>query len=736
MTPTSLASLSVTKAASSLGSLAARLLPMLLLLPARAASEGGLSDYVQHHQMLHYTPLSAGRGRRSTAPPLQLQLPTGDRVLTLRLVPDTSTLAPDIVYSGPSGSTVGTDSLTPLFTGWVLGEPGSALFGGLVDGVFDGTIELANETLVVERTSLHMHGGPHGHSFVYRASDMLLPPAREGDRPCGVRDGHDPLVWDSDKHKATTVPSEEDRQPRQETVTLASVMKHWRSSTGRGRLKRRIDDHDGDHGSGHNEDAEPDEVYNKHHDGAHSRTLCSVYVETDPKLWQEIFRNERGSLRRTETFLQWLAGSHVQGVNRIFKQAIFDGRHHHHEYQFQIQKLVVSDDHTCLPNYSGVRNRLCFDHTNSQTYLEAHSDTNFDSFCLAFAISYHDFEQGTIGLAWIGAPWEGAGRGVCARHAAQAFYNWETGVIERKWRSLNTAMITLLNFGRPVHPLQSQLTLAHEIGHTMGSPHDQGALGTSANISRVLDYITDGLYFNCFAVKGSAFCGNGVVETGEQCDCGFTAHDCRDRCCWPRHPPAAAGSPKKARCQYQPGAVCSPSQGPCCDPVACATVPAEANHTCRAGTECTLPALCDGRSLQCPAVDEYGRADALTEADVGGDRSQLCVVGCHAHSGAPCRPRNPWLLEAGDPCDGDRGACDSLLRCRPLEAAATSAGRWWLATVVALLLAVVCALLLRCVALHIPSSNPNKPPPRPMSETLRVPLATFFGLSGGGDLQL
>ena len=57
-----------------------------------------------------------------------------------------------------------------------------------------------------------------------------------------------------------------------------------------------------------------------------------------------------------------------------------------------------------------------------------------------------------------------------------------------------------------------------------------------------------------------ALCGNGVVEEGEQCDCGWE-EDCEEDCCWPQRTEAVPG--QKA-CTLRPKKDCSPSQGPCC----------------------------------------------------------------------------------------------------------------------------------------------------------------------------
>lgn len=249
-------------------------------------------------------------------------------------------------------------------------------------------------------------------------------------------------------------------------------------------------------------------------------------------------------------------------------------------------------------------------------------------------------------------------------------------------RSLNTGIITFVNYNSRVPPKVSQLTLAHEIGHNFGSPvsrseldlfsldfllndtifgcfflqHDfpdkcrpggqEGnfimfASATSGdrynnnkfsvcskeNVSAVLDAIADGQKTpNCFTESDGAFCGNKIVEAGEECDCGFDEIECAEQCCYPRRSSDLTEHQNKVnRCKRKPGAECSPSEGPCCDHK-CRHIPEYQDVLCKAEDDCTAAAVCGGDSARCP-VPGF-KPDNVTECNqgtqVGDDRAHTC----------------------------------------------------------------------------------------------------------------
>ena len=81
-------------------------------------------------------------------------------------------------------------------------------------------------------------------------------------------------------------------------------------------------------------------------------------------------------------------------------------------------------------------------------------------------------------------------------------------------------------------------------------------------------------------------CGNGIVEEGEDCDCGGTEGCGNDKCCNP------------TTCKFENKAVCDDANDDCCKGCQFAA----ANTVCRASTSSCDPAeVCSGTNPTCPA---------------------------------------------------------------------------------------------------------------------------------------
>ena len=172
--------------------------------------------------------------------------------------------------------------------------------------------------------------------------------------------------------------------------------------------------------------------------------------------------------------------------------------------------------------------------------------------------------------------------------------------------------------------------IAHELGHNLGSQHDgngnacptsgfimnavvsQGSPPTqfSTCSKNYMQTFLDGSVTCVLNEPTSSWtdepvCGNGIVEDGEQCDCGQTNCASVDSCC------------NGATCQFASASYECSSQSPCCTS-GCMLVPASASQVCRAAVDsCDFEETCDGTSGACPADIFQGAGTSCSTANYG-----------------------------------------------------------------------------------------------------------------------
>ncbi|XP_023269129.1 disintegrin and metalloproteinase domain-containing protein 9-like isoform X1 [Seriola lalandi dorsalis] len=157
--------------------------------------------------------------------------------------------------------------------------------------------------------------------------------------------------------------------------------------------------------------------------------------------------------------------------------------------------------------------------------------------------------------------------------------------------------------------------VAHEMGHNLGMNHDNTRCKCSGEPCIMAASASGSTTFSsCSAtdfetlilrgggvclknqpspsdVVGSAECGNGRLDQGEQCDCG-KPEECNNRCC------------DAATCKFTRGAACA--QGSCCEDCQIRV----SGTPCRESVNaCDLPEYCDGNSGLCP--DDFYVMDGL-----------------------------------------------------------------------------------------------------------------------------
>eukprot|EP00730_Choanoeca_flexa_P016800 TRINITY_DN8006_c0_g1_i2.p1 TRINITY_DN8006_c0_g1~~TRINITY_DN8006_c0_g1_i2.p1 ORF type:complete len:909 (+),score=143.27 TRINITY_DN8006_c0_g1_i2:91-2817(+) len=502
-------------------------LSTLLCLATRANQP--LNDRIQHHEKFNLD-LDAivsdhARVRRSgkKTETLRVKFRAFKQQFDLSLVPNHDMIAPrfKVMVHDEEGERPYPFDYNIFYKGVAKGIFKSNVRAKVSNGTFEATIMAHKEIFVIEHA--HRHNVTSGHSHViYRQTDIT---------------SNVPATCGLDSHE------------------------HGHGHMDVMQLRQHVEQ-------------QSQEIHNHFNrrgfQGDNTRRVCEMMLVADHRFFASTGQSQESTT--SSTMIEWL-----DFVNTILKQTNFNdgiGR--------GIQVKVAAIRIYTSRNSAG--NPFASDTSDSAVFLDQLSTQSWGAYCLAHAFTDQDFGGGVVGLARVGT--------ICQAPFNNPVRQAATG---QEVESLNAGITTTVNFGEANPILQTKLVLAHEIGHNFGASHDDACstfcrsnpsecstssqVGVSGNYYLMWPSSVDGTQPNndlfsacsidsmttrinsgsgaggfCFTDRADAICGNGIVELGEDCDCGSDdASICtqNDPCCTPT-------------CELALGNQCSPQAGPCC----------------------------------------------------------------------------------------------------------------------------------------------------------------------------
>ncbi|EPB70992.1 Disintegrin [Ancylostoma ceylanicum] len=544
-------------------------------------------------------------------------------------------------------------------------DPGSKVYGSILDGVFDGHIMSGDgHSFTVDRAAKYFdhHSRPsHYHSIIYHDAEINHGKMRS---KRSVSSPHD-----HDLHGCGL----NDRVKREmERIQHSAEMPsevYTNYMTMHGRSKR----------------ATRDEK------GLYTVRTCSLYLQADHKLYEHIKKKEgNNDPIRTREEIVSLFYNHIKAVNEIYEGTNFNGIKGLH---FVIQRTSIYTPETCDRGrpVAGSDNPFCEENVDVSNFLNLNSQRNHSAFCLAYALTFRDFVGGTLGLAWVASPQYKCQPGLPDGN----FIMFASATSGDKVNNAKFSPCSVANISSVLHVVLQSVPI--------DPTRHAGPVG--ALMKR-----------NCFQERTSAFCGNQIHEPGEECDCGFSQADCDqmgDKCCMP-HESARNGFSVAGPCKRKKGAMCSPSEGYCCNPETCSLHQRTDYKVCRQESECSHTQTCDGFTAQCPpsppkedglpcqdstkvrfTVCSGGNCNGSVCEIVGlkdcflteGKPEELCYLACikdgrctssvnlpefaanrtvFLQSGR--KGKSGLVLHPGSPCNNYKGYCDIFRKCRSVDA--------------------------------------------------------------------
>uniref|UniRef100_A0A8C2BS76 ADAM metallopeptidase domain 17a n=1 Tax=Cyprinus carpio TaxID=7962 RepID=A0A8C2BS76_CYPCA len=420
----------------------------------------------------------------------------------------------------------------------------------------------------------------------------------------------------------------------------------------------------------------------------HKKNTCPLLLVADHRFYKHMGRGEES------TTLNYLIEL-IDRVDDIYRNTSWDDDFK--GYGVQIQQIIINKEPTKVApgkihyNMDGSplgRKDGVWDVKKLLEQFSHDIADNASAVCLAHLFTYQDFDDGTLGLAYVAPSKQGLG-GLCPK----PYYPSQT---VRKPSYLNTGLTSTMNYGKTILTKEADLVTTHELGHNFGAEHDpdiivdcapsddQGGKYVMYPIAVSGDHVNNKRFSSCskvsvsktlkvkahqcFKERSSKLCGNSRVEGDEDCDPGLL-HLNDDPCC-------------TAKCKFRKRAQCSDRNSPCCKDCRFESV----NKTCQETitATCKGTSKCTGNSSECPTpgnlldntecVDKgrcqegeckpFCEAVHNLESCACNETEDSCKVCCRSSSGL-CTPfvsdGSYLYLRKGKPCTV--GFCDGAGKC-------------------------------------------------------------------------
>ncbi|KAI8497352.1 Disintegrin and metalloproteinase domain-containing protein 17 [Branchiostoma belcheri] len=520
---------------------------------------GGLVHVLHHYDTLKTSDLRhhfLSRHKRSAGEepppyPRQMEFSTLGQHFHLYLEPRTGLLSPKFkAYGVDSRGNVKYEQINKhsFYTGQVLGEPGSTVEAHLEDdGVLSARVTVGEDIYFIEPSWRHLPSGENVTMISYRARDVKFNFTAAGDKPSpGV---------------GFCAEFDDDQLPLPKTHRRQSTNDRPRRQTG------------GQPPQFESPTPPPPDMDCDVRGPA--KNTCPMLLVADYRFFQEMGQR---SLRQTINYLINL----VEGVDRIFRCTQW-GKDMG-GFGFEIQEIKVHEEPTPEggeEHYNMDMKGLTGVDWQVRDLLANFSLHDYSKFCLAHLFTYQDFDNGVLGLGWVGTDRKQGIGGICT----EVYRKQEVTLY------LNTGLTSTLNWKRRILTREADLVTAHELGHNFGSEHDTDNLECSPNPEQGGKYImyqvavsgeernnkhdTDNLECSpnpeqggkyimyqvavsgeernnklfsncskraiykvlsakhslCFVEPQKSLCGNYRVEEGEDCDAGHLGNKNTDPCC-------------------------------------------------------------------------------------------------------------------------------------------------------------------------------------------------------------